>query len=81
MWFDLSWKTGFAEICNAAWLSQYINTGLSCEICKSFNKYNNQVTSQVVVAIDLYSASAEDLETTSCFFDLQEIKASPKNTQ
>ena len=35
----------------------------------------------MVVAIDLYYASVEDLETISCFFDLQEIKASPRNTQ
>ena len=69
------------EICNAAWLSQYIKVGLSCGMCKSLNKYNSQVISQVVVAIDLYSASAEDLETTSCFFYLQEIRASPKKTQ
>ena len=35
----------------------------------------------MVVAIDLYSTSVEDFETISCFFDLQEIKASPRNTQ
>ena len=46
-------------------LAQYIKAGLSCGMCKSLNKYNNQVISQVVVAIDLYSASAKDLETTS----------------
>ena len=34
-------------------------------VFKPLNKYNNQVISQVVVAIDLYSASAKDLETTS----------------
>ena len=33
------------------------------------------------MAIDLYSTSAEDFETISCFFNLQEIKASPRNTQ
>ena len=67
---DLSWKTGLAEIYNATWLSHYINTGLSCGMCKSFNRCNNQVTSYVVVAIGLYSTSAEDLETTSYFFGL-----------
>ena len=47
--------------------------------------YANRLTSiitksHVIMAINLYSTLAEDLETTSCFFDLQEIKASPKNT-
>ena len=29
----------------------------------------------------LYSASADDLETVGCFFDLQDISESPRNTE
>ena len=68
-------------MCSAAWLSQYNRTGLSCCTCKSFNRYNSHVTSHVVVAMDLYSALAEDLETMDCFFDLNDINESPRNTQ
>ena len=32
----------------------------------------------VVVAIDLYSASVENLETMYCFLDLQDTRAFPK---
>ena len=35
--------------------------------------------SQQVDAMDLYSASTEDLETTFYFLDLHEIKLSPRN--
>ena len=31
--------------------------------------------------MDLYSTSAEDLKTILCFFDFQEIKESPMETQ
>lgn len=37
--------------------------------------------SQLVYAKALYSASADDLDTTTCFFDFQLIKESPMNTQ
>ena len=33
------------------------------------------------MTIDLYSAFVEDLEATFCFFDLQETKEFPRNTQ
>ena len=39
------------------------------------------MSSEVVAATARYSASAEDVETVFCFFDFQEISASPKNTQ
>ena len=35
---------------------------------------------QQVEAIDLFSASAEGLDTVFCFLNLQEIKFSPRNT-
>ena len=37
--------------------------------------------SQVQIAIALYSASAEDLETVDCFFDFHETNESPMNIQ
>jgi len=39
------------------------------------------VISQQVDAIALYLAYAEDLETTDCFFDLQDIKLFPRKSQ
>ena len=53
---------------------------LECSILKSFNNCKTQVISQATLAMALYSASAEDLDTTPCFFDLQEIKEYPKYT-
>lgn len=47
----------------------------------SFNKEINKVISQDVEAIDLYLAYAEDLDTSSCFLDFQEISASLRNIQ
>lgn len=48
---------------------------------RSSNKEDNQTTSNVAFAIDLYSASADDLDTVCCFLDFQENNESPKNTQ
>ena len=76
-----SWKTGFAAMCKAAWLSQYNKASLEWLTLSSFNKDNNQVSLQVALAIDLYSTSAEDQENVACFLDFQEINESPKNTQ
>ncbi|XP_061353049.1 uncharacterized protein LOC133297846 [Gastrolobium bilobum] len=47
----------------------------------SFSSCFNQMSSQVAVAMERYSASALDLATTLCFLLLQEIKLSPTNTQ
>ena len=35
---------------------------------------------QAILAIAMYYALAEDLDTTPCFLDLQDIKESPKYT-
>ena len=48
---------------------------------KSWSKANSQVSSQVAMDIALYSASADERETTVCFFDLQEINESPRKMQ
>ena len=39
------------------------------------------MSSQAVVAMALYSASAEDRETVACFLDFQEIRESPRKMQ
>ena len=46
-----------------------------------FKQKNSQLISQHVEAIDLYLASAEDLDTVFCFLDLQDIKFSPRKIQ
>lgn len=43
----------------------------------SFSRPSNQVNSTIVVAKLLYSASAEFLETTVCFFDFQDTNELP----
>ena len=64
-------------------LLDYHNTkraGLECSIPNSFNKDNSHVSSQQALAIDMYSASADEQDTVSYFLDFQDIKESPKNT-
>ena len=39
-------------------------------------KDKNYIISQVPLAIDLYSASTEDLETVCCFFDFHDMRES-----
>lgn len=48
---------------------------------RSLNNEDNQNISHVAFAIDLYSASADDLDTVCCFLDFQEINESSKNAQ
>uniref|UniRef100_A0A7N2R7Z6 Uncharacterized protein n=1 Tax=Quercus lobata TaxID=97700 RepID=A0A7N2R7Z6_QUELO len=57
------------------------SAALECSILKSSSRYSSQVISQHVEAIDLYSTSAEDLDTVFCFLDLQDIKVSPRKMQ
>ena len=64
----------------AAWLSQNNIVGLWWLIFKSFSSCITQVILQAILAIALYYALAEDLDTTPCFLDLQDIKESPKYT-
>ncbi|PNX59426.1 hypothetical protein L195_g059683, partial [Trifolium pratense] len=45
---------------------------------KSCFSHNN---SEVTAANALYSASADDLDTVTCFFDLQDTKDSPMKMQ
>lgn len=68
-------------MCNAAWLSQNKTTGREIRVCKSASRDNIQMNSHVALAMDLYSASVEDLDTLCCFLDFQEIKELPSITQ
>ena len=48
---------------------------------KSCSNQRNQISSAVVVASALYSASVLERATTICFLLLQEIKESPRRKQ
>ena len=77
--FFLSWNTRLAAIWRAAWLSQKSTEAVGCGMQRSWSKAKSQVSPQVATAIALYSA--EERETTVCFFDLHDIKESPKKKQ
>jgi hypothetical protein len=62
-------------------LSQYNFTGCGCEIWRSANSCFNQVISQQVEAIALYSASAKEQDTVVCFFIFQDIGELSRSTQ
>ena len=78
--FVRSWYTGFAAIWSAAWLSRNKVIGFK-HTCRSLNKHWSYVSSHVAVTMDLYSASADDLETVLCFPVFHEMRESPRNTQ
>ena len=65
-------------MCNAAWLSQYKVTGEETGTARSRRSDLSQRSSQVVDAIARYSASAEERETTLCFFVRQDMGLSPR---
>ncbi|KAJ0859067.1 hypothetical protein HanRHA438_Chr13g0608231 [Helianthus annuus] len=65
----------------AAVLSHFNSTGNSILTCNSCNTFTSHITSHKAAHIDLYSASAEDLDTTLCFLLFQEIKDFPRNIQ
>ena len=47
----------------------------------NLNMYKIKTISQVATAMDLYSASAEDLKAVFCFLDFQDTKESPMKMQ
>ena len=71
--FVRSWKTGFLAICRALWFWQCNVTGFHLSTPISSKSLMSQVTSDAALAIALYSASAEDLETVCCFLLFQLI--------
>lgn len=68
-------------MCKADLLSQYNVTGIRLEIPKSRNKANNQVSSQHVLAVALYSTSTVDLDTLDCVLAFTDINEFLNNTQ
>lgn len=62
----------------AGLLSQNMSIGRLGLIFNSFNKLTIQMTSQVAVAIAMYYASAEDLDTMVCLLLFQEMGESPR---
>lgn len=76
-----SWNKGLAAMCRAALLSQYNVAGSEKITPMSENKPVIQTISQEVVAMALYSASAEDLQTVLCFLVPQDTKESPNLIQ
>ena len=65
----------------ATQLSQYIMKGWAVGMWRSRSNECNQTISQTVESIALYSASADDLETTVCFLDFHEMRLSPRKIQ
>ena len=78
--FVLSWKTGLLAICFAASLSQNNGVGPTIVTSSSFNSQRTYIISLTAVAIARYSASAEERDTTDCFFDFQDIGAPPNRS-
>jgi len=50
-------------------------------IAKSCRRYQIHCISQTVASSAQYSASVDDRETISCFFDFHEIMKDPRKTQ
>ena len=50
-------------------------------MCKSLSIDSNRINSQVALAMDLYFASADDLETVCCFFNFHDTRESPMKKQ
>ncbi|KAJ0947448.1 hypothetical protein HanRHA438_Chr01g0015321 [Helianthus annuus] len=65
----------------AAVLSQNSLIGTSTLTSNSLSKFFNQIDSHAAAHIDLYSASAEDLDTVAYFLLFQDTNELPRNTQ
>lgn len=76
-----SWNTGLFAMWIADTLSQKSWATASHFIPKSCKRYWKKVMSLLALAMERYSAVAEERETTCCFFDFQEIRESPKSIQ
>lgn len=65
----------------AALLSQDKGIGVAIEMPKSNKRRCNQTNSQHVDAMERYSDSMDDRETTCCFFAFQDTTEGPNRTQ
>lgn len=70
------WKPGTKALCLAAWLSQCIEVGLDNWKQSSMSSIND-VTSQTVWMMALYSTLALELTTNSSFFLFQDTRLHP----
>ena len=77
----LSWNTRLDAIWSAAWLSRMTFIFAPPPNFNSCNNCFNHTNSHVARAIARYSASALDLETTTCFLLFQDIRLPPIRTQ
>jgi len=75
-----SWNTGFCDIWRADWLSQWRDIGVGWDTPRLSSKALSLVNSHVVMAIDRYSASAEERETMCCFLVFQDTGELPRKT-
>lgn len=80
MCFVFSWKTRLIAMCKANWLSQWRSVGSLCGISKSLSSCFNHLSSYNVKAMHRYSDSADERETTVCFFTFHKIGEVPKVT-
>lgn len=78
MCFVRALKHGLTAKYEAPILSHQMIVGLSKGCRNSLSKDRSQISSAVVFATALYSASVEDLATVGCFLADQEIKFVPK---
>ena len=68
------WDRYFTTLIGFGTLAKFLSGTLS-----SFNTVWTQRTSVIAWAKFMYSASAQDLATTGCFMDHQEMRLGPKN--
>ena len=77
----LACNTGLDARAAALMLSHQITEEDNKSTWSSWSKDLNHISSAVVFANPRYSDSAEERETTTCFFEDQEINDAPKNTK
>ena len=75
-----AWNTGLVARDNAPRLLHRSVGGQGRGIRRSLSSIRSQYNSAVTIAMDRYSDSILDRDTTSCFFALQEIKQGPRKT-
>ena len=75
-----AWNTGLVARDNAPRLLHRSIGGQGRGIRRSLSSIRSQYNSAVTIAMDQYSDSILDWDTTSCFFALQEIKQGPRKT-
>ncbi|KAF5804110.1 hypothetical protein HanXRQr2_Chr05g0193371 [Helianthus annuus] len=68
-------------MCLTAKLSQKSCVALFCSTFSSFRSHRSQRISLTVDAMARYSASAEERDTTVCFFDFHDTGDPPKRSK